>query len=109
MKASALSIVMALALAPAASPQATTFDIASFTPPGGWQRSDVNGIVQLQSQHSANGRTTYCQIFLFPSHPGSADAAQNFAAEWARLIAQPFGVAALPQTKRNRRRTGGPP
>lgn len=34
-KASALSILMALALAPAASPQAATFDIATFTPPGG--------------------------------------------------------------------------
>jgi hypothetical protein len=99
MKASALSILMALALAPAASPQAATFDIATFTPPGGWQRSDVNGIVQLQSPHAVNGRTAYCQIFLFPSHPGSADAAQNFAAEWARLIAQPFGVAAVPPTQ----------
>lgn len=99
MKATVLSIVMALTLAPAASPQAATFDIATFTPPAGWQRSDVNGMVQLQSQHTSQGRTTYCQIFLFPSHPGSSDASQNFAAEWGRLVAQPFGVAAVPQTQ----------
>jgi hypothetical protein len=99
MKASALSILMALALAPAASPQATTFDIATFTPPAGWQRVDQNGLVQLQSQHTVNGRTTYCQIFLFPSHPGTADAAQNFAAEWARLIAQQFGLPGVPRTE----------
>jgi hypothetical protein len=99
MKASALSILTALALAPAASPQATTFDIATFTPPAGWQRVDQNGLVQLQSQHTVNGKTTYCQIFLFPSRAGTADAAQNFAAEWARLIAQQFGVAGVPRTE----------
>jgi hypothetical protein len=91
-RALALPTLLSLAVAPAASPQATAFDIATFTPPAGWQRSDQNGIVQLHSQHTINGRTTYCQIFLFPSHPGTADAAQNFAAEWGRLIAQPFGV-----------------
>lgn len=95
----ALSAFMALALAPAASPQATTFDIATFTPPNGWQRSDQTGLVQLQAVRTANGRTSYCQIYLFASHSGSSDAAQNFAAEWGRLIAQPFGVARVPQTE----------
>lgn len=61
------------------------------TPPAGWQRIDQNGMVLLQATRTANGKTTYCQIFLFPSHPGAADAMQNFTAEWARLIAQPFG------------------
>jgi hypothetical protein len=99
MKIPTLSTLLSLAVATTASPQATTFDIATFTPPAGWQRSDQNGIVQLQSQHTVNGKTTSCQIFLFPSHPGAADAAQNFAAEWARLVAQPFGVAGLPRTE----------
>lgn len=99
MKTLALASLAALALAPPASSQASQFDIATFTPPAGWQRSDVNGIVQLQARHTTDGRPTYCQIFLFPSRTGSADAPQNFAAEWARLIAQQFGVAALPQTQ----------
>ena len=99
MKTIVLSLLLSLAVARTAFPQATTFDIATFTAPAGWQRTDQNGLVQLQSRHTVNGRTTYCQIFLFPSHPGTADAAQNFAAEWARLIAQPFGVAGLPRTE----------
>jgi hypothetical protein len=77
--------------------QATTFDIATFSVPPGWQRTDQNGIVQLQTTKTVGRRTAYCQIFLFPSHPGSADAMQNFGAEWTRLIAQPFGVIAIPR------------
>ena len=89
--------LLASSLARNAAAQATTFDIATFTTPAGWQRVDQNGIVQLQSTRTVGRRTAYCQIFLFPSHPGSADASQNFGAEWARLIAQPFGVIAAPR------------
>lgn len=77
--------------------QASTFDIATFTPPAGWQRADQNGMAQLQISRTVNGRPTYGQIYLFASHPGSADAVQNFGAEWTRLIAQPFGVIAVPR------------
>jgi hypothetical protein len=84
-------------LAAALFVQATTFDIATFSAPAGWQRTDQNGMVQLQTTRTVGRRSTYCQIFLFPSHPGSADAMQNFGAEWARLIAQPFGVIAAPR------------
>jgi hypothetical protein len=97
MKILALSSLLTLAVAGIASPQATSFDIATFTPPAGWQRTDQNGMVQLQATRTANGKTTYCQIFLFPSHPGAADAMQNFSAEWARLIAQPFGGVGMPR------------
>lgn len=97
MKALIVSSLVLLGLARPASPQATAFDIATFTPPAGWQRIDQNGIVQLQSMHTVNHKTTYCQIFLFPSHPGSTDPAQSFAAEWARLIAQPFATNAQPR------------
>lgn len=90
-----LAALATLAVAPAAASQASSFDIATFTPPPGWQRTEQNGIVQLQS---VNGRD-YCQIFLFPSRAGAAEAAQNFAAEWARLIAQPFGSPAVPRTE----------
>ena len=99
MKPRSLSLLVLVSVARPAAPQAATFDIASFTSPPGWQRVDQNGLLQLQSQRTVNGRTTSCQIFLFASHPGAAGAAQNFAAEWARLIAQPFGVAGLPQTQ----------
>lgn len=97
MKALIVSSLVVLGLARPASPQATTFDIATFTPPAGWQRIDQNGIVQLLSMHTARGKTTYCQIFLFPSHPGSTDAMANFSTEWTRLVAQPFATATLPR------------
>lgn len=99
MKAVAFSTLIALSLARPASPQATTFDIATFTPPAGWQRTDQNGIVQFQSMRTAGGKTTYCQIFLFPSHPASANAIQNFADEWNRLIRQQFGTNVQPQVE----------
>lgn len=65
---------MGTLLAAALLVQATTFDIATFTVPAGWQRVDENGMVQLQTTRTVGRRTAYCQIFLFPSRPGSTNA-----------------------------------
>ena len=89
--------LLASSLARIAAAQAASFDIATFAAPAGWQRVDQNGMVQLQHTRTVGRRSAYCQIFLFRSHPGSADALQNFGAEWARLIAQPFGVIVAPR------------
>ena len=72
-------------------------DILKFTPPRGWQRAEQNAVVSFQTTGTAGRRPTYCQIFLFPSHPAAPDAQQNFAADWASLIAQPLAVNAPPQ------------
>jgi hypothetical protein len=37
--------------------QATTFDIATFSAPAGWQRLDQNGMVQLQTTCTLGDRT----------------------------------------------------
>ncbi|HEY6059370.1 MAG TPA: hypothetical protein VIV10_02185, partial [Gemmatimonadales bacterium] len=97
MKALVLASLVALAVAPRASSQAATFDIASFTSPAGWQRGDQNGMLQFQIMRPVGRRTTYCQIFLFPSQAASSDPLQNFAVEWARRIAQPFGAPTTPR------------
>jgi hypothetical protein len=89
----------ALLLASLIALQATTFDIATFTPPAGWQRVDQNGILLYQSQRTQNRRTSYCQIYLFPSRPGSADASGNFASEWTRLVATPFATNVQPRVE----------
>jgi hypothetical protein len=52
----AFSSLLSLAVASLPSPQATTFDIATFTPPAGWQRIDQNGMVLLQATRTANAR-----------------------------------------------------
>ena len=74
-----------------------SFDAATFTPPAGWQRSEQNGMVSYGTSGRQGRRPTYCQIFLFPSHPASNDPQQNFNADWGPLIAEPFATNAVPQ------------
>lgn len=96
MRALVLTSLIATLLARAAAAQATV-DLAKFTPPSGWQRSEQNGVVSFLTTGNAGGRPIYCQIFFFPSHPTASDVQKNFSAEWSRLIAQPFAVNAQPQ------------
>src|SRR2546423_2253667 len=91
-----LAGVAATMLARGATAQ-TTFDAVTFTPPSSFQRAEQNGMVSFQKMGTAGRRPTYCQIFLFPSHPAAPDAQQNFTADWARLVARPFATNTPPQ------------
>ena len=85
----------------AAFAQTATFDIATFVPPRGWSRVESNGILILQDRKTFLGRTTFCQIYLFPSRPANATALQNFQMEWESHVLTALGVAArpVPQTE----------
>jgi hypothetical protein len=79
--------------------QKETFDIATFTRPKGWERLDTNGVTLLYQSKTANGLTSFCQIFLFPSHDANDDAAKNFQDEWANHIVKATGTTVTPQTQ----------
>jgi hypothetical protein len=96
MKTVRLTIVtMVLTLARAAFGQPETFDVATFTPPTGWQRTESPGVVSFQHSRMSNGRFSSCQIFVFASGAG-ANPAANFQAEWYAKITQPLRTLAQP-------------
>jgi hypothetical protein len=78
--------------------QSETFDIATFTRPAGWQRADSNGIVIIYDHKTANGQTSFCQVFLFPSKAAANNLAANFKAEWNSKVAKPTGNTTKPIT-----------
>src|SRR4051794_33771365 len=91
-----------LLLAAVAFAQTEKFDIATFTPPAGWQRIDSNGMVAFLDSKTNNGLTSFCQIFLYPSHPSSGNAENDFRLEWDNRIANPTKTTALPKTETTR-------
>ena len=99
MKTPLVSLIVVMGLAPTSAAQTAAFDIASFTMPAGWQRSDQNGLTMLAGPANRGGPGHYCQIYLFASHASPANAVENFQSEWARLIAQPFSTRVQPQTQ----------
>jgi hypothetical protein len=81
-----------------------TFDIATFTPPSGWQRQG-GGRKPLVFQLS-NGNGGGCIITLFPSETGSADAKANFSFAWRKLAATGLAPPQEPRVDTNQRRNG---
>ena len=61
------------------------FDIATFEPPPGWERVASPGVLLFRAA-AGDG-----QIALFSSFASDASPAENFAAEWAKLVAAASG------------------
>ncbi len=68
-----------------------TFDIATFESPPGWQRETQPELLLLRSP-AGDG-----QIVLLPSFASTASPADNFAAEWAKLVTASLGAVPEPQ------------
>jgi len=77
-------------------PQKVKFDIASFTPPKGWQRIDSNGVVAFFDAKTAGGGTTFCQLFIYPSKVSTGNASTDFENEWNQLVVRPRGFNGIP-------------
>ena len=75
------------------------FDIASFTPPQGWQRLDSNGMILFHDYKTKDNLTSFCQIVLFPSRASKENASKNFSDEWNTKVTQPTGDKAKPTTQ----------
>jgi len=93
-----LSQIVIIFLTVNAFSQTETFDIATFTPPVGWQRVDSNGMVLFHDYKTANGLNSFCQIFLYPSINSSGNAEKDFNNSWALLIAKPTASKTKPTT-----------
>lgn len=79
--------------------QTEKFDIATFTPPAGWQRIDSNGAVLFHDYKTVNSGTAFCQLFLFPSHVSTGDATKDFKAEWDNRVVRTTRTTAKPVTQ----------
>ena len=84
-RVSARTVFVLLAL-PAVTGAREAFDLASFEPPPGWERSASPGQLTFRAPASDG------QITLFASFATTAPPADNFGAEWARLVTTPLGV-----------------
>ena len=78
--------------------QKQKFDIATFTPPRGWQQIDSNGIILLQQSRVKNGLTSFCQIYLFPSQASSGNTTTDFMTEWNYRVVRSTGTREIPKT-----------
>jgi hypothetical protein len=79
--------------------QKEKFDIASFTRPQGWARTDTNGTVAFLDAKTTNGLTSFCQIVLYPSTTSTGIASKNFKTAWQNLVAIPTKSKAKPVTQ----------
>lgn len=79
--------------------QTQTFDIASFSAPEGWQRTDSTGIISFHDARTSNGLTSFCQISLYSSRKSSGSPAKDFSTSWNELVAKPGKIKTRPQTQ----------
>ena len=94
-----LPLFIALAWVQPMFSQTATFDIATFVPPPGWQHAETPGLLTLQNRRTIQGRTQFCQIFLFASQFGSPNPATNFQHEWDRKVAGPLHFTGRPSAQ----------
>jgi hypothetical protein len=99
MKSKFLTCSCCILFAVLASAQTEKFDIATFTPPTGWERIDSNGTVAFLASTTKNGLTSFCQIFLYTSHASSGVPANDFKWEWENRIATPTKTTVRPTTE----------
>lgn len=78
--------------------QQTIFDIASFSPPAGWEKSESPGVVSYSVVDSADG--TICLLTIYNSTNGSGDPDVDFATQWNEKAAIPFKVKQYPDVQK---------
>ena len=99
-------IISTLLMMTNAFSQTETFDIATFVPPKGWQRSDSNGTVLFQDVKNNNGQTSFCLIYLYPSHPTKLSPMKNFESEWNYRVVRITGTKNKPKTESGKTEDG---
>jgi hypothetical protein len=74
--------------------QARDFDIARFSPPGGWTAEEAADHVTYTRIDQQAG--TFCMFAVYASQPAGADPAADFASEWQGLVAASFTAPPAP-------------
>lgn len=101
-----LLMLLLLAVSINALSQAESFDIATFTPPAGWDQSMSNGALLFEDQRDANKRTSFCQISIFPSRSANREPLQHFMQEWNERVVSKTGTDVTPQVGTDKTRHG---
>ena len=84
--------------------QRETFDIISFIPPTGWERTGNKDVVAFTKYTDA--RTAYCTIAVYDSRPGTDDLQKEFLFEWNDLIKKSKQIE-LPAERKEIKGTNG--
>ncbi len=74
--------------------QTETFDIATFTQPGGWKRDVKPSVVNFTKVD--NLKNTYCIIGVYTSVASTGNVWSDFKNEWNELVIKPFSASANP-------------
>ena len=80
--------------------QKEKFDIATFTPPKGWQRIDSNGVIGFFDSKMVGTGTTFCQLFIYPSSPSAGNVMDDFNNEWNKLVVSTSGFSGKPTVQK---------
>src|SRR6478672_9507831 len=80
--------------------QKEKFDIATFTPPKGWQRIDSNGIIGYFDSKLTGAGTSFCQLFIYPSSPSTGNSTDDFNNEWNKHVVTATGFSGKPTTQK---------
>ena len=103
MKKVILTKIAVLLLMATSVAQVDKFDIATYTPPQGWQQLDSNGKRGFFDYKSDGNSTRFCQILLYPSRKSTGNAQKDFDDEWSSRITKVTGYSKKPaaQTRRS--------
>jgi hypothetical protein len=76
--------------------QKETFDIATYTPPPGWNKiaSSASAIAYSVTDNRAG---TYCQIAIYASTNSKGNLRADFESEWQELVVKPYKPSSAPQ------------
>lgn len=75
--------------------QQETYDLLSFTPPSGWEKSSKSSGVSFTTQNRA--KKSWCTIFLYKSVTGTNDVETDFQNEWQELTVRNHNITSGPQ------------
>jgi len=108
MKKVILTKIAVLLLMATSVAQVDKFDIATYTPPQGWQQLDSNGKRGFFDYKSDGNSTRFCQILLYPSRKSTGNAQKDFDDEWSSRITKVTGYSKNRQHKQGGRPKDGP-
>jgi hypothetical protein len=92
-----LLFLFSISLVQRAFGQPEKFDITTYRPPQGWQKTSRQSFVSFITANQSTGG--FCLIALYSAIPGSGNTEQDFAKEWDELVVKPYGAEKNPKTE----------
>lgn len=91
-----LSILLFILSAHSLLAQKETFDVATFTVPSGWKKTN-NTTTVVGYTITNNERGTYCQIGIYASFTSKGSVQADFESEWQDLIVKSYKPTTKPE------------